>query len=125
MSPTVVEAGLRDLLQAADQEEGRLVGATLFHRHAANFPWRSQTLWYARQMRRWGHLAGEIDLQTAIDRCVRPDLYRQAAADLGISVPLTDNKIEGAHEAPWQLEGDRGDIPMMPDRFLDGCHFKP
>ena len=126
VSPAVVEAGLCNPQQVAgDRQTGRLAGATLFHRHAANFPWRSQTLWYARQMQRWGHLAEEVDLKVAIERCVRPDLYRQAAADLGISAPLVDSKVEGAHEEAWLLEGDRGDIPMRPDRFLDGSRFAP
>lgn len=120
--PQVVEAGMRD---PADVQEGeRLPGATLFHRHAANFPWYSQTRWYAEQMRRWGHLPEECDLDAAIARCVRPDLYRQAAADLGISVPLIDSRIEGAHDRPWSLPGSRGDIAMAPDAFLDGAVFR-
>ncbi|SFH17199.1 CmpA/NrtA family ABC transporter substrate-binding protein [Modicisalibacter xianhensis] len=126
VSPAVVESGLRDPQQASSsREEGGLAGATLFHRHAANFPWHSQTLWYARQMQRWGHLDKNIDLQGVVERCVRPDLYRQAAADLGISVPLVDSKAEGAHDAAWRLAGDRGDIVMMADRFLDGRHYGP
>ncbi|MEC9482694.1 MAG: CmpA/NrtA family ABC transporter substrate-binding protein [Halomonas sp.] len=125
VSPAVIEAGLHDLQQAsANREEGGLAGATLFHRHAANFPWHSQTLWYARQMQRWGHLSEAIDLQSVVERCVRPDLYRQAAADLGISAPLVDSKVEGAHDAPWHLQGDRGDIAMMADCFLDGRRFE-
>lgn len=126
VSPLIVEAGLRDPQQIdPERERGGLAGATLFHRHAANFPWRSHTLWYANQMQRWGHLGEVQDLQARVQRCVRPDLYRQAAADLELSVPLIDSKPEGAHAGPWWLEGDRGDIAMASDRFIDGKVFAP
>lgn len=120
--PHVVEAGMRD---PADVRKGEsLPGATRFHRHATNFPWRSQTLWYAEQMRRWGHLPPGLDIVSAIKRCVRPDFYRQAVATQGISVPLENDRVEGAHDEPWTLPGSDGDILMGPDAFLDGQVFR-
>ncbi|GAB2781704.1 CmpA/NrtA family ABC transporter substrate-binding protein [Halomonas shantousis] len=121
--PQVVEAGLRDPGEMGGDEDGRS-GATVFFRHAANFPWRSHTLWYARQMQRWRHLDRTQDLQAVIQRCVRPDLYRQAAGDLKLAVPLEDRKAEGAHANAWTLSGERGDIRMSADAFLDGAIFE-
>lgn len=120
VSPLVVEEGLR-----LPTRTPLPAGATLFHRHAANFPWRSQTHWYAAQMQRWGHLGQEFDLSAALERCVRPDLYRQAAEDLGLSSPLADVRPggEGAHDRPWVLPGSHGEIAMSADRFIDGQVF--
>ncbi|MBZ9560168.1 MULTISPECIES: CmpA/NrtA family ABC transporter substrate-binding protein [unclassified Modicisalibacter] len=120
VSPLVVEEGLRLPTQTASSS-----GRTLFHRHAANFPWRSQTRWYAAQMQRWGHLDASLDLEVALAGCVRPDLYRQAADELALSCPLSDVKPggEGAHAGPWTLPGSRGDIAMAADRFIDGEVF--
>ncbi|WP_136069390.1 CmpA/NrtA family ABC transporter substrate-binding protein [Modicisalibacter radicis] len=121
VAPQVVEQGLRHLADARGEKGAP--GATLFQRHATNFPWYSHTRWYANQMQRWGHLPGDLDLEALIARCVRPDLYRQAAADIGLSSPLDDSKTEGAHDREWSLPGTRGGIDMGPDRFLDGGVF--
>lgn len=123
--PQIVEAGLRDPAAGEGGEGDSRAGATLFHRHVANFPWRSHTGWYLAQMQRWQHLGAVPDLAACVARCVRPDLYRQAAADLGLSVPREDSKPEGAHTRTWWLPGSRGDIEMAADAFLDGEVFTP
>jgi hypothetical protein len=43
---------------------------------------------------------------------------------MGISVPLTDSKSEGAHDAPWSLEAAPTPIIMGPDSFCDGAIFE-
>lgn len=96
----------------------------VFHRGAANFPWRSQTAWYAAQMRRWGHLALDpARVDEEIERVARPDLYREAAEALGIDVPIRDRRREGGHGEVWRIEGGHGEIEMLPDRFLDDALF--
>lgn len=99
--------------------------APVFHAHAANFPWRSQAIWYLRQMQRWGHAAPGIDARRLADDAYRPDLYRLAALELGLPVPLTDFKTEGEHAGPWVLDNATAPIPMGPDRLLDGARFDP
>ncbi|HEX2761705.1 MAG TPA: CmpA/NrtA family ABC transporter substrate-binding protein [Rhizomicrobium sp.] len=94
-----------------------------FWRQAATFPWRSHALWFLRQMVRWD-LIGDIDAGALAARVYRPDLYRAAVAPLGISVPLTDSKLEGAHDAPWQLGASPNSLPMGPDSFCDGAVFE-
>lgn len=93
----------------------------IYHRYAASFPWRSHALWFLSQMLRWGQIGPEIDLTAVADSVYRPDLYRQAAADLGQLSPTIDAKVEGAHAEDWTLDG----IAMAPDLFMDGRVFDP
>jgi nitrate/nitrite transport system substrate-binding protein len=108
---------LRVLLESEDRP--------IFFLHAANFPWRSQGLWYLGQMRRWGQLPDGVDERRLVDRVFRADLARLALLDLGLPVPLIDSKIEGAHAAPWTLTAASAPIAMNADRFFDGSVFDP
>ena len=96
-----------------------------FWRHAAMFPWRSQALWFLRQMARWELVDPALDLAALAARVYRPDIWRAVAGPLGISLPLADSKPEGAHEAPWQLSASPAPIAMAADRFCDGEVFDP
>jgi nitrate/nitrite transport system substrate-binding protein len=80
----------------------------VFHRYAANFPWRSQAAVYARGLEDAGiaHGAG------AADSAFRPALYARAAATLGVPYPLIDSKPEGVHANPWVLEQATAPIQM-------------
>lgn len=80
----------------------------VFHRYAANFPWRSQAACYARALEQAGiaHGAG------AADSAFRPALYARAAAALGVPYPLIDSKPEGVHPIPWVLHEATAPIPM-------------
>ncbi|KAF0222262.1 MAG: nitrate/nitrite transport system substrate-binding [Rhodospirillaceae bacterium] len=100
-------------------------GAPVFSAHAANFPWRSQAMWYMREMQRWGHLPADINARRLAEDIYRPDLYRMAALELGRPVPLTDYKSEGEHAAPWILTQATAPIAMGPDLLLDGARFDP
>jgi len=93
-----------------------------FFRGAATFPWRSHALWFLEQMARWD-LIGTVDTQSLAARVYRSDLYRAAVTPLGISVPTTDTKSEGAHDAPWLLDATPKPLPMGPDSFCDGAVF--
>ena len=72
----------------------------IFHRDDANFPWRSHADWFLAQMVRWGQADAIADHRAVADRVFRPDLYRSAAAALGIGCPPEDRKPEGAHGEP-------------------------
>lgn len=76
---------------AARDEEDFVV----FHKDHANFPWRSHALWFLTQMVRWGQLTEPFDLRQAADIIYRPDIYRTALRDIGVSFPLHDLKPEG------------------------------
>jgi ABC-type nitrate/sulfonate/bicarbonate transport system substrate-binding protein len=92
-----------------------------FWRHAATFPWHSHALWFLRQMARWDIIDPALDLDALARRVYRPDLYRAIAAPLGLAVPRSDSKAEGAHQAPWQLDAAPVPIAMGPDSFCDGA----
>jgi nitrate/nitrite transport system substrate-binding protein len=99
--------------------------APVFHRNAATHPWTSHAAWLLSQMIRWGYVAKPIDIRALAGRVYRPDLHREAAADVGLPAPLVDSKIEGVHGAPWLLEEASAPIAMGPDRFFDGLRFDP
>jgi nitrate/nitrite transport system substrate-binding protein len=97
----------------------------IFHRHLATFPWRSQALWYLVQMRRWGQLPRSVDMRRVADEVFRSDLYRLAALELGLPVPLIDAKIEGLHAGSWMLTDATRPVEMDSDAFFDGSVFDP
>jgi nitrate/nitrite transport system substrate-binding protein len=72
----------------------------IFHRDNANFPWRSHADWFLAQMVRWGQAGAGTNLYGVADRVFRPDLYRAAAAELGIACPTEDRVPPGAHGEP-------------------------
>lgn len=96
----------------------------VFFRYAANFPWISHGLWFLTQMVRWDRLAAPTDWQQAAAQVYRPDLFREAAALLGLPAPAMTMKTEGEHALPWTLAASQP-IAMGPDRFLDGRIFDP
>lgn len=110
---------------AADEMPRAMPDFNVFHRYAANFPWRSHAVWFLTQMLRWGQLDRAIDLQAAAAEVYRPDLYRKAAAQLGLPSPAIDAKTEGRHTAVWKLYEGESSLPMGADRFLDGRLFDP
>jgi nitrate/nitrite transport system substrate-binding protein len=81
----------------------------VFHRYAANFPWRSQAAWYARQLSE-SRIAG-ANAGAALS-AFRPSLYARAAAALGVPYPLVDTKPEGEAAQPWTLEQATQPIAM-------------
>jgi len=97
----------------------------LFHREAANFPWRSQGLWIYSQFVRWGFTAASPDAEAAAARVFRSDLYRRALAGSGTPMPGASMKLEGALGAPLGVGSDRGTLTLGPDRFFDGRVFDP
>ena len=95
----------------------------VFHRYAANFPWRSQAEWWLSQMRRWGHLDAGLDIGAAADAVYRTDIYREAADGLGLAYPTIDRKPEGLHGGQWLLAAATRPIVMGPDAAFDGATF--
>jgi nitrate/nitrite transport system substrate-binding protein len=66
-----------------------------------------------------------VDFTAVSGSVYRCDVYREAAAPLGIPVPLVDAKEEGGHDGPWLLGEATSPIAMGPDAFLDGRTFDP
>jgi len=97
----------------------------VFHRYAANFPWRSHMMWFLHQMQRWGQVAPVPDPRTTCEAARMAGVYRDAAAALGMAYPDLDEKTEGLRGAPWLHETGRGPLELGADRFLDRRHFDP
>ncbi len=97
----------------------------VFHRYAANFPWRSQMYWTLTQMRRAGQIAGDVDLHGLAASVVAADTYRAVAAELGLPAPTIDDKTEGTHANEWTLRQATRPIAMGSDRLLGGGVFDP
>lgn len=97
----------------------------VFHRYAANFPWRSHAKWILAQMIRWGEAPENSDIDGVVADAFRPDIYRVAAADIGIACPNRDEKVEGAHSHAWVMTDATEPIAFGADRFLDGRVFDP
>ena len=89
----------------------------VFAAGAASFPFLSHATWFGGQMRRWQWMDGDLP------KIYRPDLYAQAASDLGLPLPRAAAKPEGAHREAWRLEAAEDAIVMAPDCFCDGQIF--
>jgi two-component system, oxyanion-binding sensor len=110
---------------ARGRSGGRLdADVSVFFGNAANFPWRSHAQWFLAQMRRWGYLGDDADVDAAA-AIFRPDLYAQAAASLGLAVPAALVKTEGCHATDWVLPASPAPIAMGPDCFIDDERFDP
>ena len=72
----------------------------IFHRQHANFPWRSHADWFLGQMVRWQQASPDIDIKATSDRVYRTDIYRAAAAEMGVACPDTDRLPPGGHGEP-------------------------
>ena len=97
----------------------------VFHRYSANFPWISHAQWFISQMLRWGQIDQALSINALASQVFRPDIYAQAAAELGVSYPETTVKEEGLHEQTWRFAQSPTNITMGPDKFFDHHVFNP
>ncbi len=97
----------------------------VFHRYAANYPWRSHAKWIVSEMIRWGETLVDIDTDIVAHNAYQPEIYRKAADVIGLPCPTEDEKLEGSHSHAWLLENATSPIAMGPDLFLDGRIFDP
>ncbi|MGX9355091.1 ABC transporter substrate-binding protein [Roseobacteraceae bacterium S113] len=89
----------------------------LFHKHAAQFPWRSQAAWIATQMGADG--AGIARAKSSF----RSDLFRQNLGEIGTDLPGASEKVEGAMVHATAVASSRGHMILGPDAFFDGKTF--
>ncbi|EWY39393.1 myristoyl transferase [Skermanella stibiiresistens SB22] len=124
--PDVVKMSMTGTFQYAPKEAPlAMPDFNVFHRYAANFPWRSQAVWYLTQMARWGQIERPVNFAKTAEAVFRTDIYRDAAKELGVAYPTVDWKSEGGRAEPWTLADATQPIAMGPDKFLDGRTFDP
>ncbi len=72
---------------AQEAQPGTAPGIRFFAGGEANFPYLSDGMWLLTQYRRWGMLRQDPDYRALAEGIHRIALYREAATQLGISVP--------------------------------------
>lgn len=97
----------------------------VFHRYLANFPWCSHAAWILTQMYRWGQLEQYINIREIAEAVYQPDIYRQAASQMGIKYPSINYKKEGEHNNGWLMHDGNDTFAMGADCFIDGVVFDP
>ncbi len=121
-----LEKSLTGTLQFSSDEQPRAApDYNVFHRYAANFPWRSHAVWFLSQMVRWGQLDETINPETIANAVYRPEVFRAAARELHLLCPQADYKVEGLHESGWTLRHGEEALAMGSDLFMDGRRFDP
>jgi nitrate/nitrite transport system substrate-binding protein len=71
-------------------------------------------------------MGDDVDIAATADAVYRPDLFREAAADLGMATPADDLKPEGMHAQPWSAAAaGSGAVTLGADLFCDGRPFDP
>ncbi len=121
-----VSSAMMGMIAASDRRPAEPVpDFHVFHRYAANMPWRSHGEWFLQQMMRWGEIGANTDIEAVLTACYRPDLYRQAAISLGLPTPTADHKEEGQRLAPYPVETPTGPLMLGADRFIDTAKRLP
>jgi NitT/TauT family transport system ATP-binding protein len=122
----LIERGLSGRIQlTARGDVAEADNFLMFHRQAANFPWRSQALWIYSQLVRWGFIAHSDRTQRIASGVFRSDIYRRAIAGGQTALPVASLKVEGSLDALQGVASDRGTLALGPDRFFDGRVFDP
>ncbi len=125
LAPEIIDRALTGHLVISPRGESRQCpDFMIFHEGAANFPWRSQAAWIARQMAaRLG-----LDLGASVEHAkgvFRTDLYRSHLRDAGAILPGASEKVEGASGAGTGVSSETGRLILSENRFFDGTVFDP
>ncbi|REH38982.1 nitrate/nitrite transport system substrate-binding protein [Paraperlucidibaca baekdonensis] len=91
----------------------------VFFRYHATYPYYSDAVWYLTQMRRWGQIPEAKSDGWYVEmakRVFRPDIYRQAAAEL-----ISEGKLKTSDFPNFVSES--GFRPVNATTFIDGIRF--
>lgn len=118
LSPELIDPAVTGHLTPSPNQPPVAVARFLqFHKHAANFPWRSQAAWIAQQ------LGADAEGIAKAKTCFRTDLYRKNLASIGADLPGASEKIEGSLRFETAVASSRGHMILAPDAFFDGRTF--
>jgi len=89
--------------------------------HQASYPFKSHDLWFLTENQRWGYLPQDFDSRALIERVNREDLWREAAAALGVdAADIPDSTSRGVETF---FDGKTFD-PEDPQAYLDSLAIK-
>lgn len=126
-APIIMRALSGSLILEPGGEAVDIPNFMVFHRQAANFPWRSHALWLYSQMIRWGQIDHSLAGESAVRACFRSDMYRHAVADIKPApiLPGASEKVEGALAQPTLAGASGPPLVLGPDNFFDNRPFDP
>ncbi len=87
----------------------------------ASYPFRSHDLWFLTEDIRWGYLPADLDTKSLIDKVNREDLWRAAAASLGVAA--SDIPAASSRGKETFFDGKVFD-PENPQAYLDSLAIK-
>jgi nitrate/nitrite transport system substrate-binding protein len=71
----------------------------------AAYPFYSHGMWFITQMYRWGQIDKPVDMKKVIESVYRPDLFAQAAKEVGYTLPPSAWKKDGVDEYNKFIDG--------------------
>ena len=77
----------------------------VFANYYAAYPFYSHGMWFITQMYRWGQLEQPVNMKEVIEKVYRPDLFAEAAKEVGYSLPPSPWKIDGVDEYNKFMDG--------------------
>ena len=92
-----------------------------FWRDHASYPFKSHDLWFVTEDRRWGFLPADTDGAALVEAVNREDIWREAAADLGVDA--ADIPEDTSRGVETFFDGVTFD-PQNPDGYLDALAIK-
>jgi nitrate/nitrite transport system substrate-binding protein len=104
---------------------GRVATATglemKFWKDHASYPFKSHDAWFLTENIRWGYLPGTTDINATVDLVNREDIWRAAAADLGIAAA---DIPEGTSRGVETFFDGKTFDPANPSAYLDSLAIK-
>jgi nitrate/nitrite transport system substrate-binding protein len=92
-----------------------------FWKDHASYPFKSHDAWFLTENVRWGKFAADTDIKALVDKVNREDIWRAAAADLGIAA--ADIPASSSRGVETFFDGKVFD-PENPQAYLDSLSIK-
>jgi nitrate/nitrite transport system substrate-binding protein len=87
----------------------------------ASYPFKSHDTWFLTENIRWGKFAPDTDIKALVDKVNREDIWRAAAADLGLAA--ADIPTSTSRGVETFFDGKVFD-PENPKAYLDSLTIK-
>lgn len=87
----------------------------------ASYPFQSHDMWFLTENIRWGYLPADLDMKSWVAKVNREDLWREAAAELGIAA--SDIPTSTSRGVETFFDGKIFD-PENPQAYLDSLEIK-